>query len=751
VLAALLLLACATEAQPSPSTPYIWRNAVIGGGGFVTGIITHPRQKGLMYARTDVGGAYRWDDTAQSWIALTDWIGPADGNLTGIESLAVDPADPTRLYLAAGTYSSGPAAIFRSTDQGRTFQWTHVPFKMGGNELGRFNGERLAVDPNQGQVLFFGSRRDGLWKSGDYGTTWQKVEGFPAVASAKTPAATPSRPWSNFGQQPVGIVSVVFDPASGRPGSPTRILYAAVSTDQTNLYRSIDAGVSWQPVPNQPVGLRPNHLVFSPDRMVYLSYGREPGPNTITDGAIWKYNVQDGIWTDITPLKPANADQPFGYGGLSVDGQHPQTIVAATFAHWKPLDEIFRSTNGGVTWTPLLSRARWDHSAAPYTRDRKPHWIGDLEINPFDSDQAIFITGYGVWCCTNMTRADLGRPTDWVFLDRGLEETVPLALLSPSSGAHLLSGIGDVDGFRHDDLAVSPANGSFAGPRFSNTEDLALAGANPQIIARTGTGRDAPVHAAISTDGGNHWRALASEPPNSAGAGSIALSADGRTIVWTPRRSAPHYTTNLGKSWTPCAGLSVQTRVIADTVNPARFYAFDERAGRLWVSTNSAAVFVSTEATFPTVEGFSGFGSGGGNNSVAATPGIEGDIWLASRHNGLCHSTNGGAGFTRLGSVEEAYSLGFGKPASEKSFPTLYLAGKIDQVRALFRSEDAGQTWVRINDDQHQYGSMSRVTGDPRIFGRVYFATGGRGIIYGDPAPAKPILTSSRFGTAQSE
>ena len=113
----------------------------------MTGIVFHPRQKNLMYARTDVGGAYRWEASSNEWIPITDWIGAADGNLTGIESLALDPADPDRVYLAAGTYEGGPAAILRSADQGRTFQRTDVPFRMGGNELGRFNGERLAVDP----------------------------------------------------------------------------------------------------------------------------------------------------------------------------------------------------------------------------------------------------------------------------------------------------------------------------------------------------------------------------------------------------------------------------------------------------------------------------------------------------------------------------------------------------------------------------------------------------------------------------
>jgi hypothetical protein len=40
---------------------------------------------------------------------------------------------------------------------------------------------------------------------------------------------------------------------------------------------------------------------------------------------------------------------------------------------------------------------------------------------------------------------------------------------------------------------------------------------------------------------------------------------------------------------------------------------------------------------------------------------------------------------------------------------------------------------VRINDNLHQYGSTTAaITGDPRVYGRVYFSTNGRGIIYGD-------------------
>ena len=705
--AGLAVMAGAQPANDKPPVPapYAWHNVVIRGGGFVTGIIYHPHQKDLIYARTDVGGAYRWDAAAEAWVPITDWVGAGDVNLTGIESLAVDPSDSNRLYLAAGTYSRGNAAILRSDDQGRTFKRTDVPFKMGGNESGRFNGERLAVDPNQGDILFFGSRRDGLWKSADRGETWQPVKGFPAVGSGQQPeaasGAASGRPRFGFGQQPVGIVCVLFDPSGGRPGGVTAVLYAAVSTTETNLYRSSDAGASWQPVPGQPVGFRPNHLVRASNGLLYLTYGNEPGPNTMSDGAVWKYDPRAATWTDITPVKPATSGQSFGYGAVAVDPQHPSTVMVTTFAHWRPHDQIFRSTNAGASWVPLWGdNTQWDSSGAPYTRSRTPHWMGSLVISPFNPDQVLFTTGFGIWGCVNVTEADTGRATRWKFMDAGLEETVPLALISPPAGAHLLSGLGDIDGFRHDDLTVSP-QATFAGPAYGNTEDLAFAADKPDVIVRTGTSRGRrgnPSRGAYSLDGGGTWQAFATEPAPGGGAGSITLSADGGSIVWTPRSSAPHYSVDRGTNWIPCPGLSSGLRVVADSVNPARFYAYDPRAGKFFATANVVAGFTQTGATFPSAEGFGGgFGGGGVEGAMlSATPGHEGDLWLSFRTKGLLHSTNGGMNFAQVAGVQAAQSLGFGKSAPGKSYPTLF-------------------------------------TGDPRVYGRVYFATGGRGIIYGDP------------------
>lgn len=714
-----LLISSTTSVQALSTVPYEWRNVTIRGGGFVTGLLFHPRERNLLYARTDVGGAYRSDDAGGHWIPITDWIGGMD--FTGIESFAVDPADANRIYLAAGIYSGTRAAILRSVDRGRTWQQTEVPFKMGGNEAGRFNGERLAVDPQDGKILFFGSRHDGLWRSGDSGASWSKVENFPNIDTTEEVSANVQRFRGNFRPQAVGIAFVFFD--------GNKVIYAGVSATSNNFFRSTDGGKNWEPVPHQPPpGLRPNHAVLAPDGIIYLSYGKEAGPNTMTDGAVWKYVPASETWTNITPLKSPDGNQPFGYGAVAVDPQNPSRIVATTFAHWRPHDEVFYSTNGGTSWSALLQNAQWDHSSAAYTAHFTPHWMGSIAIDPFEAERVLFTTGYGIWSCDNLTEA-LTKPTRWEFANIGLEETVPLALISPPEGAHLLSGLGDIDGFHHDDLDASPAAGAFNGPRFSNTEDLAFAGANPLIMVRSGTG-GTNVHAAISTDGGKNWSLLPSEPPGyGRGGGNIAISANGKTIVWSQRNGAPNVTVDGGAHWVTCTDLAAGTRAIADPVNPARFYGFDGRAGKVFASTNAAVNFFETGAVLGSANA-----SAFRPPELSVTPGVEGDLWLSSVEHGLYHQANAATNFVKIATVQGARAIGFGKPAEGKTFPTIYLAGRIENAEGVFRSTDTGATWVRINDDQHQYGVVNHVTGDPRIFGRVYLGTSGRGIIYGSPA-----------------
>jgi hypothetical protein len=77
------------------------------GGGYVTGLVYHPTTAGLMYARTDVGGAYRWNNSNGSWTPITDGIGfnGGESEFHGVESIALDPANDQLVYLVTGMYT----------------------------------------------------------------------------------------------------------------------------------------------------------------------------------------------------------------------------------------------------------------------------------------------------------------------------------------------------------------------------------------------------------------------------------------------------------------------------------------------------------------------------------------------------------------------------------------------------------------------------------------------------------------------
>ena len=210
-----VLLACLLCITGAGAADYVWKNVKVGGGGFIPGVVFSGVEPGLAYLRSDIGGAYRWDDKANIWIPLEDNI--ANGNYFGVESIAPDPVDANVVYAAVGAYRTDAAAIMRSADRGAHWDITPVSFRMGGNDAGRGLGERLAVDPNDNSILYFGSRYDGLQRSTDKGAHWSKVSGFPV---AGRPAPT------GWGPGYPGIAFVIFDPASGGKGAKSRTLFA---------------------------------------------------------------------------------------------------------------------------------------------------------------------------------------------------------------------------------------------------------------------------------------------------------------------------------------------------------------------------------------------------------------------------------------------------------------------------------------------------------------------------------------------
>lgn len=305
----LCLSAVAASAEP-PSAPYQWSSVPFGGGGFVSGIVYHPKVPGLAYIRTDVGGAYRWDVDKKRWVALNDDLGRDDAQLTGVLSIAVDPNNPSRVYLACGQYLADwghMGAILRSNDRGATWARTDLPIRLGGNWDGRSTGERLQVDPNNPDILFLGSSQNGLWKSENAGATWHSVSGFPASH----------------------LTLVLFDIRLGSAGNSSKTIYVGTADLKSpSLYRSQDGGATWSAVPGEPKGLMPHHATFDASGVLYLAYSNDVGPNNITEGGVWKFDTVMGKWTDVTPLKPSQ--EKFGYGGVSADANKPGVVIVST-------------------------------------------------------------------------------------------------------------------------------------------------------------------------------------------------------------------------------------------------------------------------------------------------------------------------------------------------------------------------------------------------------------------------------------
>ncbi|AHM63515.1 xyloglucanase [Flammeovirgaceae bacterium 311] len=685
---------------------YNWKNVAIGGGGFVSAIIPSQTHQGLMYARTDVGGAYRWDPDNNEWIPLLDWVSADETGYLGVESLAIDENNPGRIYMLVGIsyFNGGKTAVLRSDDYGKTFSLTNVSsqFKAHGNGMGRQTGEKLVVDPNNSNILFTGTRWNGLFKSTDAGVSWSKVNSLDVNTT----------PNEN------GISFVLIDPASGTDGNASQTIYVGVSRTGNNLYKSTDGGATFSAVSGAPATYMPHRAKLATDGTLYITYGNGAGPHghwalpePMDKGQIWKFNTQASTWSNITPSGISRA-----FGGISIDPENANRLVASTINSYMQQDgawgdRIFLSTNGGSSWTDIIGRGfEMDPNSITWVEGHSIHWAGSLEFDPFDTKKVWVTSGNGIFMTENIE----ANPSVWKFMVQGLEETVPLNLVSIPDGP-VVSVIGDYDGFLHQDVSqYAPIHN----PQMGTTTGLAYAAQNTNVLLRAGD------KLYYSTDMGVSW----TESSSSGTKGHVAISADGSTFLHTPEGSSTTYrSTNRGSSWSAVTGLNVSGAVpVADPQNPDKFYAYNSGTGRMMVSTNGGASFTA-----------GGSAGSGGSKIIRTTPGIEGHLWVALDGGGLARSTNSGGSFSKVNGVSAASAVGLGKASPDSDYPTLYIWGTINGTNGLFRSTNQGADWLQVNDDAHEYGGPGNgqfVVGDMNVFGRVYMSTAGRGIVYGEPA-----------------
>jgi len=341
---------------------------------------------------------------------------------------------------------------------------------------------------------------------------------------------------------------------------------------------------------------------------------------------------------------------------------------------------------------------------------------------------------------------------------RGHEGFAVRFLMSPPAGfAPLYTGVGDSGGFRTTDVTQYPdaAAGWLNGTGDVNMIDYC--NSDPGVMYRVGMTRTPQTGGMMkSTDYGVTWIdvnvtlpagiALSDGVTTMVG-GRVAVSDTGpNRIVWLPYKVGLPYTSgDGGQTWTACGGVPAVVNTnswIQNSYLPDRqplasgkdgsnhmYYATSGNANiAFYTSSDGGLSFMNTGAGLPGVKT--------SNWMVRAVPDQAGGVWLSLDTNGLYASTDSGADFSKLSNVASCAAFGFGKsgsgaPACVYMIGTL--AGDPDPQNKIFRSDDMGQTWVRLNDDQHPFGTAVYIIGDEQVYGRVFIGTSGRGVAYGIP------------------
>lgn len=731
---------------------YDWGNVRFDGGGFMSAIMPSPYQKDLIYARTDVGGIYRWNSSTSSWVPLMDQFDENDKGLYGTESFALDPTDPKKIYVLAGTgyFSKGRTAVLRSSDYGESWDTTYVEFFAHGNGMGRQTGEKLAVDPNKPSIVLCGSRTKGVFKSDDYGKTWSNLYEV-ALSSAEGNSLTNVN----------GVSFVMFDESQGKlADGSTATIYIGISDTKDNLQVSKDGGKTWSVIKGGPAGLMP-HRAKIVDGDMYITYADGPGPHSITSGAVYKYNIKAGTWTDITPSDGGEVDKS-SYGGIAIDPKDKNHIVVSTLGKYTGRhvtvdekdnygDRIYVTTDGGKTWAHgqhYDDIPNIDANGTDWIPGNAIHWAGSLEFDPFDNKKVWVTSGNGIFQTDDIT----AKVPVWKFQSKGVEETVPLDIVSIPDGP-LVTAIGDYDGGVYYDIN-KPVNRHT--PILGTTESMAYAPLAGSLL-RTGIVTEYLQYESInhylmyrSDDMGKTWKQL--ETTLKGAKGLVVLSADGKVILHRPDQSATVYrSTDNGAKWTETktGEQTNYSRIVADPVNPETFYVMNSM-GTLYKSTDAGETF-NAEAVRLQNEGAGVYYNGGG--LIRTVPGKEGHLWVPMdqsqvwlskgfSENGLAYTEDGGKTWNNCEGASTAIAVGIGKAKEGADYETIFIwgAAKSGDDIGIYRSTDKCKTFERVNDNMHQFGGPGNgnfVQGDMNNFGVVYMSTVGRGLIVGAPEGTK--------------
>ena len=167
-----------------------WQALKIGAGGWLTGIDIAP--DGTMVVRTDTYGAYIWNGT--QWQQLVTRPACRREAASAAPRCLRNP-NCSQQYQYSLHGISG--LCLRSTDKGTS--WTKTAFAQVTEDPERSlpdEGQKMAIDPNNPNVVYVGTPQNGLFVTTDGGASWQKRSAVPVSGqdAAATIRALPASP-----------------------------------------------------------------------------------------------------------------------------------------------------------------------------------------------------------------------------------------------------------------------------------------------------------------------------------------------------------------------------------------------------------------------------------------------------------------------------------------------------------------------------------------------------------------------------
>jgi photosystem II stability/assembly factor-like uncharacterized protein len=381
----VLLFPFALSAQQHDPAMYQelhWRMIGPFRGGRTVAISGVPGQPNVFYMAPNNGGVWKTTDFGHTWNPIFDGQSkddqPNDDHRSGsIGALAVAPSNPNTIYVGSGEGLRRPDlsvgdGIYKSTDAGRT--WQHLGLRDA-QQIGS-----ILVDPKDANRVFvaalghpYGPNAErGVYRSLDGGQTWQKVL---------------------YKDDNTGAIDLVFDPrnsqvifagmwASRRPPWTTDDSYDGPGS---GLYKSIDGGNNWRQItkglPSEAGKLGRIGLAVSPsepDRMYALVDARKNGGVYRSDdaGESWQLvNTEDRVW--------GRGDD---FACVRVDPRNRDVIYVANTT-------TYRSTDAGKTFTAIKGAPGGDDYHTIWINPENP----DIIALGVDQGATISVNGGQTW------------------------------------------------------------------------------------------------------------------------------------------------------------------------------------------------------------------------------------------------------------------------------------------------------------------------------------------------------------------